>query len=265
MADDARKRPVDDSVTKKSEDAAEATTTKRGLLMKYLLFGGIGLVAVVAITVALAVLLGGDETASPEALEARSDEPAADLSAAADSQDSAGDREPDSLAGFEDDLDFLIDENDPELMELIQSSLEYLDYEPEPTASAEEETEDIAGMSREDSVEFMEWLEEEKAALSARESELRKRREELETLDEELSRKMAVIEKAESTRITQLAKLYNGMDARAVAQLMANLDDLTVVSILPRMKQQNAARVLQMIPAKRAARLSKKMMMIAEN
>jgi flagellar motility protein MotE (MotC chaperone) len=76
---------------------------------------------------------------------------------------------------------------------------------------------------------------------------------------------MAVIEKAESTRITQLAKLYDGMDARAVAQLMANLDDLTIVSILPRMKQQNAARVLQMIPAKRAARLSKKMMTIAEN
>ena len=40
-------------------------------------------------------------------------------------------------------------------------------------------------------------------------------------------------------------------------------DDATVVSILPRMKQQSAARVLQIIPAERAARLSKKMMTIA--
>ena len=71
-------------------------------------------------------------------------------------------------------------------------------------------------------------------------------------------------EKEASDLIIKLAKLYDGMESRAVAKLMGNLDDETVVSILPRMKTKNASEVLQLLPAKRAAKLSKRMITIAE-
>jgi flagellar motility protein MotE (MotC chaperone) len=54
------------------------------------------------------------------------------------------------------------------------------------------------------------------------------------------------------------------MEPRAVAKLMANLDDETIVSILPRMKSKNASAVLALLPPQRGARLSKQMITIAE-
>jgi flagellar motility protein MotE (MotC chaperone) len=55
------------------------------------------------------------------------------------------------------------------------------------------------------------------------------------------------------------------MDARTVANMMANLDDTTIVSLLPRMKQKNASQVLGLMPPQRAAKLSKQMIEVAEN
>ena len=57
-------------------------------------------------------------------------------------------------------------------------------------------------------------------------------------LDKRVTQKLLRLEQAESAKIASLAKLYDGMDARAVARLVANLDDQTVVSIVPRMKQK---------------------------
>ena len=63
----------------------------------------------------------------------------------------------------------------------------------------------------------------------------------------------------------KLAKLYDGMQAPAVAQLMANLDDNTIVQLLPKMNAKQASAVLALMPPQRAAKLSKQMMTIAEN
>ncbi|HWR84161.1 MAG TPA: hypothetical protein VN285_12745, partial [Candidatus Deferrimicrobium sp.] len=82
---------------------------------------------------------------------------------------------------------------------------------------------------------------------------------------QEVSKKILRLQRAESERITSLAKLYDGMEAKAVAKLMADLDDEIVVSILPRMKSKNASEVLQMLPPKRAAKLSREMLAIADN
>jgi flagellar motility protein MotE (MotC chaperone) len=120
-------------------------------------------------------------------------------------------------------------------------------------------------MSEEDSLAAVNWLKEEKARLTEREKDLERREKELQALDKKVSKKLLTLEQAESARIAELAKLYDGMDPRSVAKLMLNLDDETVVAILPRMKQKSAAQVLSLFSPERAARLSKKLITIAEN
>ena len=123
--------------------------------------------------------------------------------------------------------------------------------------------EEVIGMSVEDSIESVNWLEQETSKLEKLKTELDARQKELNRLDREVTNKIVRIEQTESSRVNSLAKLYDGMDSRAVARLMANLDDETVVSLLPRMKSKNASAVLQLLPSKRAAKLSKKMITIA--
>jgi flagellar motility protein MotE (MotC chaperone) len=122
-----------------------------------------------------------------------------------------------------------------------------------------------AGMTVEDSIEAVNWLEAEKAKLAERTNELDAREKQLNVLDSKVSQKITRLEQAESARISKLAKLYDGMEARSVARLIANLDDDTVVALLPRMKLKNASSVLALMPPVRAARLSKQMITIAEN
>ena len=152
-------------------------------------------------------------------------------------------------------------EQDESVLEANMANLEVLDYVP----GENELTEDQTSMSVEDSIEAVNWLENEKAKLAEREKELDAKEKRLNILDGKVSQKIVRIEQAESTRISKLAKLYDGMDARAVAKLIANLDDETVVSLLPRMKLKNASSVLALMPPPRAARLSKQMITIAEN
>jgi len=157
--------------------------------------------------------------------------------------------------------DSLLFGDDPSILEKIADNLAFLDYEPDPNEIAEEENR----MSTEDSIEAVNWLEQEKSRLAKKEKELNTRQTELEKLDRQVSQKMLKLEQVESTRISNLAKLYDGMESRAVTKLMANLDNETIVAILPRMKTKNASAVLSLMPSKRAAILSKKMITIAEN
>ncbi len=152
-------------------------------------------------------------------------------------------------------------EDESDVFDEIMKNLEFLDYDPTP----EELGEDIEPMlSSEDSIEQVNWLESEKTRLAEWETKLNARQRELDITDKKVSQKLLKIEQAESAKVSNLAKLYDGMDPRAIAKVMANLDDATVVSILPRMKLKNASAVLSLMPAKRGARLSKKMITIAE-
>jgi flagellar motility protein MotE (MotC chaperone) len=167
---------------------------------------------------------------------------------------------PEDSVSSEDSILALL-EADESVIEEIMDNLEALDYEPTEAELASEET----TTATEDSLEEVNWLKKEKAALAEREKALDERQKELEALDLEVSKKLTTLEQAESNRIAQLARLYDSMDPRAVAKLAANLDDATVVAILPRMKPKNASQVLALLPAKRGAKLSKQMITIAGN
>jgi flagellar motility protein MotE (MotC chaperone) len=251
--------------------APDSAESKLGGLKKYGLFGGIG-VAAIAITVALVFMFaGGEETAQENGADPGHETAVAEKAATADEPEEH--QEPVDKEGAEDELgaeevdnlDFLIDESDQSVIDQITASLEFLDYDPDNGALSDLEAEEGSGMSVADSMEAVNWLVQEKAALSEREASLEKREKDLERLDQEVQRKILIVEQAESNRISKLAKLYDGMDPRSVTRLMANLDDATVVSVISRMKQKNASQVLALLSPKRAARLSKMMITIAEN
>ncbi len=58
---------------------------------------------------------------------------------------------------------------------------------------------------------------------------------------------------------------YDGMKAQDIAKLFANLSDDVIISLIPRMKPANASKILALLPPKRAARLSTKMITVLED
>ena len=221
---------TDEQKNKEDAEAKEPQEKKaslmKGAMVKYILFGVAGIVLVAGIAFATLLFMGGTKSESVQE-DARRE--TAEVNAT-DAHDSP--HEPESLA---------LEELDQSAIDMIMENLAVLDYEPKPSDLEE----NVVGMSVEDSIEVINWFQQEKTSLAQKKKELDARQKELE-------------------RLYKLAKLYDGMDSRAVAKLMANLDDKTVVSILPRMKIKNASAVLQLLPAPRAAKLSKRMITIAE-
>jgi len=244
--DDAKQ---DDVKEQTPESGDQGIKGKFSGILKYILFGVVGMVLIGSVVVVTLLMIGngGQETTDT------TEESTGVIK---------GSREASENGGNESDEDSILAQfgDDPSALENIMRNLEFLDYEPAPAEMGEEEY----GMSVEDSIETVNWLNAEKARLAEKEKELGAREKELAILDKKVSQKLLKVEQAESGRVANLAKLYDGMDARAVAKLIANLDDGTVVSILPRMKLKNASQVLSLMPAKRAARLSKQMITIAD-
>ncbi len=249
-----------EEVKQQQAASAEAKSSGGGML-KYIIFGAGAGVVVAVVTVAALMLLSdkpaettaGDhkssaETTSHPTAPRLPDHKSAPNTAALANQAEVG----------EDDVQ--LSEEEASAIDKIMESLAFLDYEPDEDELAEEE----GRMTKEDSVEQVNWLDKEKTTLAAREKDLSARRKELDRLEKEVNKKLLNLEQVESARTAQLAKLYDGMDPRSVAKLMANLDDKTVVSILPRMKLKNASAVLQILPPQRAAKLSKQMITIAD-
>lgn len=233
---------TDDPKTKtdpEGEQEEQPTPKKSGKFLKIALYGGVGAILIAAIGLGAMFFLNGDDEADlydeSEEYQSESDE-------------------------FDSSEDALFGEDDESIMDAIMENLAALEYVPDESDLEDE----LTGMTVEDSLEQISWIDSEKARLSTLDKELSSRRRELDALDQKVSQKILRIEQAESARVASLAKLYDGMSDRAVAKLMANLDDATVVSIIPRMKNKNASAVLSLMPAKRAARLSKQMITIAE-
>lgn len=80
-------------------------------------------------------------------------------------------------------------------------------------------------------------------------TELAQLRDELKTLLDEKK-------KMEDVSLYNLAKIYNDMNPIQLANIMIDLDDLVIVAIIPRMKNQKASRILEMLPPERAAAIS---------
>jgi len=244
--------------------AEETETNAKSPIMKYVIMGGGGLVVVLIVAFATVFMLGGDsdQPAEAEAVETASDTPHAQTSLDHGSRFASDEdiiAEAESVLAADGD-DLFMGEGGT-VLDNITTNLEFLDYQPDEAEMIDGHTDTAAN----DSLGQVDWLEQEKTAITKREKDIAKRERELEKLHREVSLKLLTLEKAESTRINSLAKLYDGMDQRAVAQLMANLDDNTIVLILPRMKTKNASAVMSLLPPQRAAKLSKQMITIAEN
>jgi flagellar motility protein MotE (MotC chaperone) len=233
---------------KPTEEEAESSEKKpagKDGLIKMLVFVAIGLVLVGGVAVGTLFLLGGDGQGEEQMVE--------ETETATEGEDTFDEGEVD------DSMAWLVDEQS--VLDQIKNNLAFLDYEPDMSVLEQEEE---PAMTVEDSLEAVNWFEKENQALDTRRSKIETRQKELERLDRSVSQKLLTLEQAESNRVAQLARLYDSMDPRAVTKLMSNLDDATVVSILPRMKIKNASAVLQLFPSVRAARLSKQMITIAE-
>jgi flagellar protein FlbB len=89
---------------------------------------------------------------------------------------------------------------------------------------------------------------------------IRKEKTELERLRNEISLLLKTKSKADSIQLYNLAKIYEGVDVVQLATVMANMDDSLVIAILPRMKSQKAGKILESMPAERAARISSKLL-----
>jgi len=125
----------------------------------------------------------------------------------------------------------------------------------ESTAQPEEDT---AAVASEDSVKS--WIDEQKAKIQEDRTVVEVQRRELELLKIEVGNLLKQKKAFEDERIGKLAKIYDGMKAQEVAAMMNNLDDDTVVAVLLKMSTRNAAKVLGLLNAERAARISNKLM-----
>ena len=235
------------SASAKQHDQNKTQPKKKGLV-KYLLYGTAGTLLVVGAAAATLLFIGINQTLPSDA-------------SGSAPEDSASAQAAFGNAFLPPGFDSLAKETlDQSVAEMMRENLSALNYEPDDSGS----TGGDSSLSSGDSLLSAEWLSKENAALAKREAEINARRQELELLEKKLSQALLRIEKEESARTANLAKLYDKMEANAVAQLMANLDDETVVMILPKMKPQNASAVLQLLPPQRAGALSKRMITIAE-
>ncbi|MBI5265949.1 MAG: hypothetical protein HY851_01840 [candidate division Zixibacteria bacterium] len=240
-------------------DDSAAATTKKSNLMSYIIYGAIGLVAVLVVAVATVFLLGGLPS-KPKPAATESD---------AKSSDSARAKEMALVMAplkVSDTMKKIVDsvtgtKEDTSIMAEVKRNLAALEYVPELGATGPL---DSVGIAKE-SVAALSWINVEKDKLREKEKSLAAREAQLDKREKEVSRKLIKIEQVTASKISELARLYDGMDVRSVANMMASLDDATIVAILPRMKQKNASQVLGLMPAQRAAKLSKQMIEVAEN
>ncbi len=89
---------------------------------------------------------------------------------------------------------------------------------------------------------------------------IRTEKAELEKLKVEVQELLAAKDKANEEKLYNLAKIYDGMDPVQLASVMSGINDSIVVAILPRMKSQKASKILESMPADRAARISTKLL-----
>ena len=93
-------------------------------------------------------------------------------------------------------------------------------------------------------------------SIAAERRKLNAEKAELVAMKDEISRLTELKNSLEDNSLYNLAKIYNDMEPIQLANLMIDLDDSVIVSVLPKMKNQKASRILEMLPPERAARIS---------
>lgn len=268
MAEEEKKK------TEKTEETAAEQPAKSSIV-KYIIMGLVGALVVGGVAFGTIMMLGGnksevaEDSHDTEAVESSSHEKSEATDEAHAPKNNSHDTEESSFdfgEAFEieeplTEAELLAEfEKSGSAIDNIKEQLGFLDFDP----ATGDMGDGFAQMSVEDSLEQVSWLVTEKKRLEEFQAKLDKRAKTQQKLEKKLNKQIVRIEQAESSRISTLARLYDGMEPRSVAKLVANLDDNTVVSIIPRMKQKNASLMLGMMPPKRAARLSKKLITISD-
>lgn len=104
----------------------------------------------------------------------------------------------------------------------------------------------------------------EKTQLDQQRAEIEEQKKQLEQERIQVEQLIAKSSVMESSRITALARLYDGMKPAQVAPLISKLTDDQAVLVLLKMKPANAARVLGELPPEAGGRLSARMITLSE-
>lgn len=235
-------------------DPKAAARKKKSPIIKYLVFGVAGIAAVAAVAFGTVFLLGG-ATQKIEEKTAKSDS----TSVAADTAVHAAISHDDSLKMIADSLATTM--GDTSLLADVKKSLSLLDG----SVAAESTLKADSAKKAQDSAIAMGWLMTEKSRLAEKDNDLNLRETKLNKQEQEIAAKLLKLEQVTTAKVVDLAKLYDGIEPKSVAAMMANLDDETIVAVLPRMKQKNAAMVLGLLPPARAAAISRQMISFGEN
>ncbi len=139
----------------------------------------------------------------------------------------------------------------------IMKELAFLDFNPEKKS-------DSSQSAVRDSSDTLNSIQKEFAKLQEEKVTIENKKKELEALDAKVNQGLQKLQQVESARMVSLARLYDGMRPEEVAKLFENLDDSMVVAILPRMKAANAAKLLALLPPKRAALISTQLISVVE-
>jgi Skp family chaperone for outer membrane proteins len=108
-------------------------------------------------------------------------------------------------------------------------------------------------------------LEEKEKILANKEEELKEKEAKLLALEDELRNKEKVLEERiavyedKERRWQRLAIYYQKMQPKRAAEILAGLDDQTIINILMRMREEVVAITLMEMDPKRAAELTRKM------
>ncbi|MDI6786589.1 MAG: hypothetical protein QMD92_07755 [bacterium] len=108
-------------------------------------------------------------------------------------------------------------------------------------------------------------LKKNESELKVREENVDRREKELKLWEAKLTEEERLFEERvayyedEEEKLKKLAKYYQNMNPREAALIMGNLDDMTVINILKRMKDETVAITLMKMDPKRASEISRKM------
>jgi|WetSurMetagenome_2_1015567.scaffolds.fasta_scaffold316089_2 flagellar motility protein MotE (MotC chaperone) len=232
------------------EDESEAQAPKTSFLKKYLIKILIAVIVVITLIAASIIynLLSNsksDKTATGESSDKAVAETKASVKEPSEIEKTVSELN-DSLSIYEIDT------------AAIMKELAFLDYNPDKIVDSQKT------VVVKDSVDTLNWIQKEMAQLAEEKTRLDSRQKDLEDRESKVNLGMTKLNQAEATRIISLAKLYDGMRPDEAANLFENLDDTIVVAILPRMKPANASKILGLMPPKRAAEISTRLISIAE-
>lgn len=107
-----------------------------------------------------------------------------------------------------------------------------------------------------DTIAAISVLERRQRELAAEEKIIERKKQELEDLRAEVEALINKKQTIDDEKTIYIARLIDGMKPDEMTGLMANLDNATILAVMPRLKPATASRVLALLPPERAAKIT---------